>query len=29
MDSDQTPLINPSLFEECAQNHFAAADSRS
>ncbi|OCT98715.1 sodium-coupled neutral amino acid transporter 9-like [Xenopus laevis] len=29
MDSDQAPLINPSLFEESAQNHFAVADSRS
>ncbi|XP_068127837.1 neutral amino acid transporter 9 [Hyperolius riggenbachi] len=28
MDGDEKPLIVPSLYDECAQNHFAAADPR-
>ncbi|MEE6458236.1 hypothetical protein FKM82_000231, partial [Ascaphus truei] len=29
MESDDSPLLYPSLFEECAKNHFDAVDSRS
>ncbi|XP_063818301.1 neutral amino acid transporter 9 isoform X1 [Pseudophryne corroboree] len=29
MDGDENPLLYPSLFEECATNHFSPADARS
>ncbi|XP_040276803.1 sodium-coupled neutral amino acid transporter 9 [Bufo bufo] len=29
MEEDEAPLIYPSLFEECANNHFSAVDARS
>lgn len=29
MEGDEAPLIYPSLFEECATNHFSAQDARS
>ncbi|XP_053304023.1 sodium-coupled neutral amino acid transporter 9 [Spea bombifrons] len=29
MDADDSPLLYPSLYEDCARNHFNAADARS